>query len=308
MNQSDLRKWIEACRSEADLTLPEAATLSEKLESDPQLRRTWDRVRRQDEMVRAALQQVAVPDGLKERILLQLEQTAASAVASSAQSASISLADAAIDAAAEGSLPGEIGVSPRSPPNHLHRRQLSTRWRWWISSLVGLAAIVVCAFTIFRQPASSIDNEMELVRDWVGSLRETEWSNASPPLRTFPLPAQLAARPFQWQALAGGRGTPQVVCYELSSTGQRGPRAWLFVVATVPRPSLASHPPHSPYPVPPWSVGVWKGPSAVYVLVAQGGTDQYRRLLHFGASPVAGWMPRGKSFLVGKVHSTGTRA
>jgi hypothetical protein len=260
MTRPELLKLIDICRDEADLQMPEFKPLADELASDPALARHWENSRRFDRSVREALRDVAVPPGLDERLLRALEAQTGSTpepglrVASAARPADVS---------------------------NVRSGRWSRRWKGGLALLAAAAAVLAAIVTLWPGSVPTLAIREDDVPAWVGMLQESNWL-ALPP--RDPGLGQLSAPPVRWQSLRGLPGSVRIVCYELQSAG---PRALLFVAHGKPRHELPAVPPPQGYPVVPWSVGIWRGEAAVYVLAVRGGTGDYQRILRRDSHPVA---------------------
>ncbi|MGE0756017.1 MAG: hypothetical protein AB7F89_03340 [Pirellulaceae bacterium] len=289
MSQGDMRKWLEGCRTEADLALPEFAELAGALARDPALRAAWERIRRRDAVIRSALFDVPVPEGLEDRILRRLAESSPGTGEAGDVDGSVSLPS-----------PGE-GADGRRVPHGWDKVRVS----WWLVG--GGVAVVLVGMLAGWWPGADpvISDEGQLVIEWIQGLDGARWRRADPPTGRFPLPRELAVRPSRWQSLVSTSGRLPVVCYDLGSAGSP---ALLFVALGQARPTLATSPPASPYPVQrPWQVAAWRGPAAVYVLALDAAAPryQYERLLRRTPSIAAGRLVPGSGYLVGKVCQQG---
>jgi hypothetical protein len=272
--QDDQRlSWIDVCRAGSDDLADESMReLADALQNDPELRSLFQRVQSLDSRIAVALRQVAIPEGLSERILARL---ACQREASAADKPDLPRPTAA-DEEVVGSLPAVK-----------RRRQIGRR-----ALLAGLAAAaaVAAAVLLSRPSAPHLTEESiataarELFTQ--GEFRGELVRVVSPPAG-FPMSAAMLALPdARWHRLESFLGRTGVA-YELRRAGAR---AALYVVrfaAIAGKPKIAlANLPLAPRPS---STGglttaVWREQGLLYVLVVEGTEAEYRQFL--ARSPV----------------------
>ena len=255
-DKSNILEALEACRADSDdLQLPEMSHLAETLGDDDELRQRLADVQRSDAGLKNAFRDVPTPDGLQERLLAALAEA-------EAESEEATLTD--------------------EKPTPAHRSTSPSR-RWF---LVGsTAAALALAVGIGA-----------LIMNWRGPLDANTWATSAMQLQSSlsqsawemdkPEPAQRPAFD-RWQRGVTGQGwqpidnpwDDEAVAYRLFNRG--GTTATLFVFQ--PRSvdaNLPLAPPTEPVQRTSLSTaGVWTNNGLVYVLVVNGGVQQYQSFL-----------------------------
>jgi len=267
---------IEACRpASGDLEDPALAFLAERLAADPQLGEVFERLQRLDATVTEAFREVPVPEGLSGRIKARL------------------LAQPQPEGALGHGDRGEESGSPQPIAEVVGlQRHRSRRWLLAGATAVAIAASLVVA-VIVRNPERVVYDEgkvLERAADFFekDSQQQGKLVGRAPPREAFPSGIDFSLSDFpqmRWRDVKGFLGCTGVA-YDISRRG--GPRASLYVVKrTVPR--LITGLPASPSrnlsrPTGNVSVSAWQTGELLYVLVVEGGPENYR-----GYVPLKTW-------------------
>lgn len=217
-----------------------------------------------DERLASALDDVAVPDGLRERLLERLQQPASSTGLPPAVVACVQPL-------------GQPSAAPASVP-------LATRSnrRWWLAAAAAAAGLVLSGRWWLL--ADRADGDVaQLAASWQQRLTSS-WKSMKTLPDGFRVPRSVAVAPQRWQPLdrlAGVSG----VAWDLSRPGVG--RAVLFV-ARMTSPGLPGSPPESPQPISGGqTVAGWQAGGLVYILVVQGDLKDYLRLVHLSVDQMA---------------------
>jgi hypothetical protein len=295
MNRTDLWKLIEVCRSEADLQLPEFRELAEQIAADPSVRLRWERSQQVDDAIRNAVRDVSVPAGLEDRILNRLAAASSPAVVPDqepehrqieAQQTGTLQTGAQHTGSQQTGVAGETrlasDVREASGMGSVTAAGPANVWRWRrrVAAMATVAILLVLVGVWWRPAPPSQRGERELAQHWLEGVNESRWQDANFPAQAYPPPVELTARLVRWQPVPRAHGSWQVVCYELASAGGR---ALLFVARGDASPTLSKTPPRDPaWSISPWSLAMWQGRDAVYVLAVQGGSGTFQRVLRVG--------------------------
>jgi hypothetical protein len=281
MFNRELREAVDACRpGHDDLQLPEMASLREVLVRDEGIRRLFERTRRIDTEIARAMRDVAVPEGLEQRLLtavqpaVQVGGDPRSAVASQ-------VASAATGAPAEESATVTTALSADGP-----RRAVRTvRWRRWptlAAAVGGVAAVVVIALLVGLPKAPAPLHAQAIVdevRAWTERTEQVLWNEdlGSAPAKAN-IQGMLAKQPLRWAPIRTGYD-PAAVVYDLAAPGQEP--AFLFCLRVRGRlPGVSTMPPWTPDATSGGlAIGVWQQGSTVYALSVQGGERRYRAFI-----------------------------
>lgn len=247
---------IESCRpGSQDLESIELADVAARVEQDANVRAVYERVQRADKALRRAMEQVAVPTGLAERILAQLK------------------------AAEE-----PVTVAPRADvPERRDRRE------WLRAGLVATVAASVLAAVFWGWLQGGSEDSLEsLAEAWGQQLEErgeTAWQpNAKSP-RGFAPPEAITPLPEGWE-MAGWQWIDRektAVAYRIAD-GQGG-KALLYVTrlqdAESPMAPLASPQLRTGGK----AIGYWRTGRLTYVLVVP--ERNYRMFVRSAGGPIA---------------------
>lgn len=247
---------LEACRPGSNDSASPELGLSELLATDAKLRELHGRLELADARIQAAMADVAVPDGLEQRILVRL-------------------------AAAEEQLP----VIPA--------RRISRRG-WWVAAagLTAVAASVFLAVWASMPEPVPMDEAGVLAAVCQQFVQEAEPDLAkgrplaeSEPPAQFPISRAVARVPdIRWRVIHGLLGR-QSVAYDYPGVENR--RATLYVSALSSSEVAQTRPPKHPM----HSTGglyasVWREGDLLYVLVVRGDLRTYQRLVPAPSRPL----------------------
>jgi hypothetical protein len=272
-----LREQIDACRTGGDdLLSPDLAELAQAIgeggaPADPAIVSEFDRSQRFDRAVVSALQDVAVPAGMLERLL-------AKTAAAGRRPAGI-LAPA-VDAAVKPPAGAPTGDVATVAPAAATATPATLSRRWVLAFAVAVAAgIIAVAFALSQSSQQNIELA-QLADDaqrWNSEARSrSDWYQTPPGdvLKIFPVDPVLrggSGAVAKWRRFGTVRGET-AIAYDLSS-GPRD-RAILFVVKTPHHyVGVPSAPPLTPLPgtTGGLSVGAWQTSTGLlYVLVVEG--------------------------------------
>lgn len=214
----------------------------------------------------AALDDVAVPEGLRERLTARLLQPAASAAE----------VQPAIEPVTLPLTTGPLTTLPLTTGYASRRR--------WLLVAASMAAGLLVAWRFFGLADDSRTDTATLAAAWYAHLG-TQWQ----PLKTVPagfgVPGGVAVPAQSWQAVNRIVGHP-AIAFNLSRPGVT--RAVLFVVKMA-SPQLPGSPPGTPSSTTTGgqTIAAWQNAGFVYVLVVEGDERDYRRLINTSAAHVA---------------------
>lgn len=261
MDRTDLRESLDACRpGSADLALPDLAEARAELERNAALRRSARRAEQFDRSVCGAMQDLAVPAGLKERLLAAL--------------------------AASESSPIDMSANARSVPP---RGAAETQRR--AAMLVGSAVLALAACLLAMlgvrwysvgddwAPRAIAETAVQKFAVEFDPRRSDGWTRSASRSNSFPTSRQLVhdRQPAQRRVsqVAGCSGA----AYRLRSP--QGALGTLLVL--VPRATLTgfpTKPPRSPQSdTAGCAASSWRENDRLYVLVVAGGAKEYRGFL-----------------------------
>lgn len=254
MDRERLREMIDACRPEsADLALPELAEARAELERDAVLRRQARRAEQFDRTVAAAMQDVAVPSGLQDRLMAALAAGAPRDVATPV----VTVAD----------------------------NGRKSRWRIPVTTgiaLLATAAVLLLSLTVqwFNagddwMPRAIAEAAVQRFPNEFDPREQRLWTNAKAPSASHPLSRHLSQ----------GRNPPQCVVRNVAGCsgvayllhGRTGVLGTLLVLT--PRATLSSFPPNPPKSPQVDTAGcaaaAWRENNRLYVLVVAGNATDY---------------------------------
>lgn len=273
MNRTDLQKLIDACRSDADLRLPEFRPLAELIASEPSVRRSWEKSQKIDTAIRQAVRDVPVPEGLEGRLL-------DSVFGAISLSTHVTGPAGEKGAGREVDMPALVAIAGGAAQGLI--RSQRSNWKAWTVALTGIAALLLAWFALRpnrESPLATHDDVIQQASQWIDQVKQTGWRSDAPP-GNYPLPVQFNQSRYPWQSVSAG--SLRVICYDLAS---KGPRARLFVAWTTRTPNLDNQPPKQAYQLDRnWSAAAWKTTVAkgsyVYVLAVRNeDKQQYQRLI-----------------------------
>jgi hypothetical protein len=268
---------MEACRPGSDDVLdPAMEPLRRQLADSPDLARTYQRLQRLDQALADAFRDVPVPEGLQDRILARLETAG---VQQSPLAASLS--------------PDAEGVSvPKTRSRQDWRRR-------WLIGACGVAAATVLVFGALlhlrRADEFSKSDMLSLAIEHFSSDPRQGGHPISGPVQPpaeFPFSRALAAvfspgevlfSEMRWRAVHGFLNR-EAVAYDL--VGRRGVSATVYV-ATCSVGGLTTEIPLRPMlSTGQGSASAWQEGDLLYVLVVDGGIQDYERFLATAGGPL----------------------
>jgi hypothetical protein len=248
-----LREQLDACRAGTDdLALPALGALAAAIEEDPAVASELAAVHQFDRAIEAALYDVAVPDGLADRLLAALSvESLASAPA---------LPDNGVAVAVE--LPAARTAAKR----RVSRRALGV-------AAVSAAALVLGAVGVFRSwpRAPRLVRQDELMA-WISDWRETARAAAAGKApESLKIDPALRIRPRSFRNFRTRQG------WQAVAADQPGTSATLFILKLPPQVQVQVA--TSPYTRLPSSPGgrtvvAWQRGTLLYVLVLEQGDGQ----------------------------------
>ena len=224
------------------------------------------RMRSFETRLAAALDDVAVPTGLQERLMARLRQPADAANCSSA---------AEIQA-----VPDSVTLPLPTTPLQRHNASL----RRWLLAGAALAASLLVTWQFFGRTDDSKTDTVTLAAAWYGQL-SPQWKPMQSVPAGFGMPGGVAVRAQSWQMVSRIAGHP-AVAFNLSRPGFK--RSVLFAVKMT-APQLPGSPPGTPSSTTNGgqTIAAWQNAGFVYVLVVEGDEREYRRLINSTAVRVA---------------------
>jgi len=259
-----LLEAIEACRPGSnDLSDPALAFLATELAARAELDDAYERLQRLDAILAEVFDDVAVPEGLQDRILCRLAATASPRQ------------DAADDRQ-------RVAPSPAAAARAGRRRVF--RWGWLVAGGVAAASVMI-AISVWRQPGwgesfvreSAIDS---FNADW----ENRNWpaggqlvSQKSPPEKWPLSPDVLESSQTRWRWVSGFLGR-RAVAYDM--TDSAGRPATLYVVRYKAANVRNTAPPARPVTHTAFRcTSLWQQGELLYVLVFEGDSRTYQDLL-----------------------------
>lgn len=267
---------MEACRPGSDdVADPAMEPLRRQLSDSPELSRAYQRLQRLDQALADAFRDVPVPEGLQDRILARL----AAGVPRGPREASL-------NRDAEGT----------SVPQTGSRRDRRRRWLIGACTAVAAAALVLGVLLHFQRSdkfniSDALSSAIEFFRN---DAREGGHPMSGPvqPPREFPFSRGLAAIfapvetrlvEMRWRAVQGFLNR-EAVAYDL--VGRRGISATVYV-ATCSVDGLATDVPLRPMlSTGQSSASAWQEGDLLYVLVVDGGIQDYERFFAGAGGPL----------------------
>jgi hypothetical protein len=248
---------MDACRpGHDDFRLPELAELASELKNRPDLAERCARLQRCDAQLQAAIHDVEVPLGARERLLQRLQAKEP-----------LSPASSSANMVAATSAPASVGR------------------RWWplaiaASLLIGTTFLLVSVWN----SSSSVDVHLT-ARTFYEQIQGSAWKDVLEARPSIALPSNLAFRPRHWQPVTFNGLTG--VAYRIALPHARG---ILFVCALPKGLQLPSAPPVVPETLyESRSIAVWRSGEQLCMLVAEGGEEMYRDLIRAANGPIA-WL------------------
>ena len=258
-----IRELMEAFRpGHDDLSSPEFRLLARRLQSDERLREQFERSQQVDLAIATAIQDVAVPPELADRLLDRLS--------------------------AESFTEGPVSEGPVTEvqSGEGHRLQVRGRWAPWGASAAAVSCVAAAIWLLvfMMQPdVWTLGQVAQSAFRWTRADSRLEvWHNLNAKIQAdfpprLPSRAQVALR--KWQRAVDSKA----VCYQLRTADGRG-AAYLVVL---PGRGIKSFPttPKLTDMTAGWCVAVWAEKGHLYALVIEGSERRYRQL--FPRSPTA---------------------
>ncbi len=265
INDPRLIEAIEACRPQSDdLLQPDLAFLAAELAGNAPLREAFERVQKTDAAIGVAFRDVAVPEGLADRLLVRLAEARQ--------------------------------VEATQVPAETAGWRLRRRWAiLGVAALTAAAAIFLAFLPNFRTHALSLaEIQAKAIDQFQTDLEQKPAGQPVSPsalLQAFPMSRDVVASSgMRWRNVPGLLGG-KAIAYDL--TLPDGTRATLYVVhLRSSLPALPNSPPATPRPVTQRrSIAVWQNADPkgglLYILAVDGGTSSYRGFLRVWRMPVA---------------------
>lgn len=274
MQDRGLRKLIDACRAGSDdLHQPELKDLARAAADDDQIRDDLARLQRLDSVISQALQSVAIPDQLEDRIIANLTDHATEMERRNGeQDRSVLLLE--IDEATKS--------GPDDPVSAQTNRMI---FGWTTRSVVLCAAAASVTLLLFvwqwfdRTTSINVDSVVMATAKWRDSF-VGEGSKPETAPRTHPVSSNVIGRTDSW-AKAGEKLNQldrQAVVYRIDGPASR--HSLLFVIRPQSAMQLPILPPKKPHNnTGGWSVSAWQEGPLMYVLMVPGTVEQYRNSL-----------------------------
>ena len=283
LGHREILEAMESCRPGSDdLFDPALAPLVEVLTLDANFADRFRQQQHVDAAVASAFRDVAVPDGLAERLLGRLAEAHKEATAEAA------LVGPMAEIARQGFTVAAATVTAIAAARQ--RRVLSRRWLAVAAAALSTAAVFLTAAWVWVEihhraaytPLAVLDEATEF---FSGESPRTgsKPGEVSPP-DDYPISRGiLRTSQVRWRAiqgLLGGTG----VAYDLSAPGDG--RATLYVLSQAV-PGLPTQPPLEPRPTTGGcSAAAWQENGLLYVLVVDGSPGVYRSYLRLPSGPL----------------------
>jgi hypothetical protein len=266
----DYEQLIDACRSPGDVErTPELRPLADGLEENPALREKLDAALEMDLAIARGLERVAVPQGLADRVLASLQQTAETPVTPQLPD------DAPATKSPSVTEPGRETAVVRSDERRRRRRTIRI-----LAGCVAAAAATLLVAALWYPRDSSKLTEREMRNSlvaWVAVAGDSEWRVAEFPLRRFPLTRSMrVATPRRWSPIRSAASDDDVVCYDLDFPGDP---VLLFVVRTHRKIELPVVVPAQPISsTQNLCLAAWQEQGLVYGLAVEGDSRRWQTL------------------------------
>lgn len=260
VRNEQLLEAMESCRPDSDdLRDPNMADLARKIASSRDLRQHFERLQQADLAMKAAFQDVPVPEGLADRLLQRL----AAARAAEAQTTE--------------------PEAPTPAPKRISRRGLLVA----AGALSTAAAVLVAILLGFKTPQSNSPSSiLEDAAQYFAadSSQDGHWLAETPAPEDGPFSRDVLQLPqIRWRSIdkfLGGAG----VAYDLPP-GPDGARATLYATRQTVT-GLPAMPPATPAWDSGCSAGAWQDGDTLYVLVVEGDTRAYQSYLNLSRGPL----------------------
>jgi hypothetical protein len=271
MTHTEIQQAVDACRpGSEDLQGPEMAALSEAVQSDPEVRRCYERSQQFDAAVSWAFRDVPVPVGLADRLLAAVGPSSEQSTAKPSELVSLPSTDRDIQIAAN--------QGSRWP-----QRRNRRIWTVAAGTLTAAAALAVFLLVVPYFGAEEPQAGDRLAGDivaWTDLVVRQGWNEdlQAAQVHERPLDRTVRASPQRWCSIATAYDS-QTIVYDIAPPG--GALALVFCMRSKSRTSSLPD-------IPPWNafsatggltLGVWRRGDMVYVLVVGGGARRYRELI-----------------------------
>lgn len=295
MNDS-IRELMDSCPPQGDgLGQPEMRPLVDLIAADAGVARQLDRSRRLDVGISRAVQDVPIPAGLEQRLLAALgehpgvsPQEPSKPLGDASGSASgLDLESRPSAAAADLDL-----VTPGGKP-------ALGSWRLWATLATCAAALALIPLLVNRQPVGEVGYE-ELVSSALNwELSDEAWLSDHAIWTRYPLPKQMTVMRLD------GRQEVQLSQFKLTAycyaVALQSGSARIFVFDKPLGFTLPTAPPVQPMFTQGRCVAAWTSDGLVYVLVLDGGENDYKRAIQ-NPRQISFWAPAVRtSFPIGTV-------
>ncbi len=257
---------LEACRPGSDdLSDPDMESLAARMAESAKLQSLYERLQRLDKALADVYQDVPVPEGLADRILVRLRE---------------SPLGTALGTALEEPPPIDA-PQPALGPRKVGFRRLRRRWLVGAGALVAVAASVLVAVWL-GIPSPQQRGLQPLYHAAIDDFNR-EFSKGGVPLAAEHPPSaflprqglQIQSRPVR--GLLGYDG----VAYDMIGPG--GKAATLYVLADGQQVFAGNDPSANLYISGEGTAGAWRENGLLYVLVVDGGEHDYRRFVSTNA-------------------------
>lgn len=273
---------IEACRPGSDdLADPALAHLAEKLEATAELKGLYERIQRVDAGLAAAFHDVAVPEGLAQRITDRLatsHRRVAKEPPPNPRPGEVALP--ANEETSQKPAPPPAAAMPAQP------RPLSRRWLLAAGGLVTVAAGLFVAVWIvggsqecdepivLREAMDRFRDEIERAESLAAVQGHLLSDPHHPPPSAYPISRDvLRVRGIRWRPISGFLGRSGVA-YDLP--GPDGTTQATLYVVELTVPDLGALPPAAPRRnTGGYSAAAWQAGQLLYVLAVRGGKGAY---------------------------------
>jgi hypothetical protein len=242
-----------------------------------------------DAVITKACQDVPIPAGLEQRLLVALEDSSAASpgVTSMPDGEQAIFADHDLEARSTDS-PSMAGVSPRRKSTDPSWLRWTTVASWSVVASCAAAFVLIPVLANWRSGGEVSTNELEAsALSW--ELDDDGWILGKEMWTKHPLPDDMFTKGVKRrQMFRLPRYGAQAACYDLNMSP--GASARVFVFAEPSGFTLSPAPTRDPMFTRGTCVSAWSSGGFAYVLVLNGGEDDYRSLIQ-RRSQFAAWSP-----------------
>ncbi len=257
-----IREQLDSCRSAEELSQGEYQALADAILNDPAIGREFARARDFDDQLGQALHDVAVPEGLAERLLATMPDESSPVLAAPAVEASTA-----------------VETHP------LRGSRLLRRWAIAAGCAAAVAAVWMAMVLLPATTPVTEENVLQLAATWRQQVEDAKnWRSDGAPAE-YPGSSRVRSRQQGWTRFS----TPldrNAVAYDLSPTGMGGTRITLFVLRT-PASGFAKHPPKAPSFTQNRSIAAWQVGDLLFVVIVEGPREEYDRYIDASPPPLA---------------------